>query len=538
MAGNDDSSFDLLGLGPIEVSPAVFTSPPIAASTAGPSQAATPVKDIRIPSDPARAGYTEPVIAYPPAWQQTQETKENSTPTSPVSSVVNVEIGDAACEVPIEELAAGHKRFSVRCEGRWRVRSAPSLSSKVIGTISNGTIVIGELAQSEFLLQSGSVHTSMPTRTPVSGISVADGGAIGSLWVRVHRFETEDPQGVSEIRRDAASGGVLYCLRRNALGYGLYELGVEPLDGALITLPEHLAAELRFDAQRAASDKTEDVSLTWKILGAAENLGRFFNQMGTAADEGGVNEDMKVQIRQRPDEVFEARQRDQLKKAAAALKKATQSIITKAGTSEADVLEGLPKEIARRFGRLRTQLAVSSECTSPLVLSPLQTQQQQSSPPSPTSPTNSGNAEQEQEKLQKGTIGDLQKFVELCERLERTGGWSELSSVLRQDVTNFSMKHAQDLEQHARFLARGGVGKDKAGSMDESTPRTPTSPVRAQTDLTTDFLLDFSPSATPASNQGYPSASKPAPVQSAKAFIPLLLPPPPPASGVSTGQLI
>jgi len=360
--------------------------------------------------------------------------------------------------------------------------------------------------------------SSLAPRQPVrSGVEIGgtgNGSAIGSLWVQVVRFEAQEVMGVSEIKRDTASGGALYCLRRNALGFGLYLSGFESIDGPLLTLPEQLSSELRSDAQRAAADKTEDVSLTWKLLGAAETVGRFFSQMGTGStvDEGGIQEDMKPLQRRRPEEVFEVKQREQLKKAATSLRKATQKMIDKAhvATTE-DLTAGMPKDIGRRFARLRACLA-SQAGTSPLVVMPYQ-------PSAPATPVSSGDG-----CVVEGSVQDLQQFDSHLARLERTGGWPELSNDLRQELSNFSAKHTRDLESHARI-----IGKASAMVIDRppttETPTKPASPTSAGAVAAKgDDLLDLAASAP----------TKP-PNSSALPFLP---PPPPPASGVSTAKLI
>merc|ERR1740123_308814 len=68
---------------------------------------------------------------------------------------------------------------------------------------------------------------------------------LGALWVKIVSLEAQESGGVSEIKRDSSSGGVLYALRRNALGYGLYETGVESVEGPLLVLNSALAMELR-----------------------------------------------------------------------------------------------------------------------------------------------------------------------------------------------------------------------------------------------------------------------------------------------------
>lgn len=424
-----DSSFDLLGLGALEA----------------------PEHSARPQSAPIQAASAPPPVAQPvasaPPSAVAAPAQGAAAPSSGAAEVNGREGTTTVTDFQRPQSGApldpGSRRFVVRCEGRWRVRSAPSLSSKVIGTVANGTVVIAreEPGEGAFSLHSGTNGTD----------STAQGGAymIGSLWVRVTRFEAQEPMGVSEIKRDTASGGELYCLRRNALGYGLYEVGIEPLDGPLITLPENLSSELRSDAQRAAADKAEDVSLTWKLLSAAESVGKFFRAM-SGVDEGGVNEDMKPQVRRRPEEVFEVRQREQLKKSAGTLKKATQKIIEKANGQQGDVLANMQKEVSRRYARLRSSLAETTQ-SAPLIVSPQTT-------PHAIRPA----------RVSEGSIQDLEHFSELLARLERTGGWPELGGDLRQEVINFCTKHTTDLEVFARSLGKSS-GLERLTSTDSAS---------------------------------------------------------------------
>ena len=55
--------------------------------------------------------------------------------------------------------------------------------------------------------------------------------SLTTLWVKVTKFEAQEQMGVSDIKRDTATGGGIYCLRRNAVGYGLYQDDTEPLTG-------------------------------------------------------------------------------------------------------------------------------------------------------------------------------------------------------------------------------------------------------------------------------------------------------------------
>merc|ERR1712061_925718 len=65
-----------------------------------------------------------------------------------------------------------------------------------------------------------------------------------------------------------------------------------------------------------------------------------------------------------------------------------------------------------------------------------------------------------------GSSADLERFVEICGRVERSGGWHELTPELRQEVVNFGSKHARDLEDYARILAKGIDVDGKFGTCD------------------------------------------------------------------------
>lgn len=363
------------------------------------------------------------------------------------------------------------RRYMVRCEGRWRVRSDPSMNSKVLGTIANGTIVVGNDAHDA---EAGAAAFVPPAARAAplrlsSGSGVEGGHTISSLWVVVEQFEAQAPMGVSEIKRDTASGGAMYCLRRNALGYGLYEIGVEPMEGSLVTLPEELNSELRSDAQQAAADRSEDVSFTWKLLGAAESFTRFMSQQMSA--EGGANLDVKGPVKRRPEEAFEAKQREQLKKASVNLRKVVLKIVSKVQPHE-DATAGLPKETRRRFARLRSSLIAASSACRPLVVLP--TTGENSSPsnssgsviaaaaaPPPAPARHSGGypaaLDQAPQSHLPGDAADLNQFVDFCSRMERPGGWPELNTEVKQEVIRFSCEFCRELEDYARVL-----GKDAA----------------------------------------------------------------------------
>eukprot|EP00931_Biecheleriopsis_adriatica_P050540 TRINITY_DN29269_c0_g1_i1.p1 TRINITY_DN29269_c0_g1~~TRINITY_DN29269_c0_g1_i1.p1 ORF type:complete len:490 (-),score=110.35 TRINITY_DN29269_c0_g1_i1:79-1548(-) len=482
-------TFDLLGLGPAPTVPAASAAPAVSTSALAEKP---PLR--KVPKD------AEPVIAYPSALEQNVVPQDNSADQLPE--------------------AVGQKRYTVRCEGRWRVRSAPSLSSKVIGTIANGTIVVGEDVHGEI---SGPGAMLDPSQSSVPEALNEAMRSITALWVRVIRLEAQEPMGVSEIKRDSATGGELYCLRRNAMGYGLYQAGVEPLNGQLITLPENLAVELRLDAQRAASDKTEDVSLTWKLLGAAESIGQFFSS--SAEDEAGINEDIKPTCRRRPEDMFEVKQREQLKKAAASLRAPVEKLVAKARdeaippAGPGDLFGGMTKEIGRRFARLRSSLSQSTSSSGSLVVSTYPGQEEMTGPVD-----NDGNTLA----VAEGSIDELQSFTVLCERIERTGGWSGMSLELRREFLNFSVKHARDIETFVRARCKGHVGGDSPSSRRNgpvSPSLSPASPSGADSGMLGDLLSEPTKPAAVAGG-GYAAATG-----SALAFLP-----PPPKSACSVGS--
>ncbi|CAJ1367983.1 unnamed protein product [Effrenium voratum] len=137
----------------------------------------------------------------------------------------------------------------------------------------------------------------------------------------------------------------------------------EPLEGPMVLLPE-------------------DVSLTWKLLGAAESLGRLFS------DEVGLNnEDLKVPAKvRRPEDMFELKQRDQLKKAVASVRAPVTELVEKAVEQnlDGDLLAGLPKDLWRRFARLREALVTATKEADSFVVCPQNAGREEMTGPMPT----------------------------------------------------------------------------------------------------------------------------------------------------------
>lgn len=418
------------------------------------------------------------------------------------------------------------RHFTVRCEGRWRVRSAPSLNSKVLGSISNNTVVIGEDE-----LPPGPPRTRLRPEGDgmLDAAALAAAESLSCLWVRVVRLESKEPGGVSEMKRDIASGGAMFCLRRNALGYGLYETGIESLEGPLLLLPEDLASDLRGDAQRANVERNEDVSLTWKILDAADSFSRLLR--GSPEHDkisgAGTHEFMQP-MRKRPEDVFEANKRQQLKKSAGTLAYVTNKLIGAMGPRlqpEDDHTAILAKDVRGRYARIRAAL---SACVNAM----------------PGSNESEPTTARVQAISNEGSQRELQLFVENCTRVENSGGWPELSHEVRQEIISFAQLHYTDLQPSTaainRFVSSTPTSPSSAGAANSPTraasnggaANTPDATAAAQQESL--ISLGESPPPSTAPLVGAAAVAKPAAAsKGVGGFCPLLPPPPPPKNAVS-----
>eukprot|EP00929_Paragymnodinium_shiwhaense_P084416 TRINITY_DN45131_c0_g1_i1.p1 TRINITY_DN45131_c0_g1~~TRINITY_DN45131_c0_g1_i1.p1 ORF type:complete len:534 (+),score=151.37 TRINITY_DN45131_c0_g1_i1:136-1737(+) len=532
-------SFDLLGLD--------FPTP-AASSTqaAAPQPAVAQQQQATQGASPNRSLFDD-AVAYPCIIDAAK---------APAQAHAHKEASASSSAKEAEEVSRGadaEKNFIVRCEGRWRVRSAPSLNSKVIGTVANGTVVLGQE-------EHGTVTRSFNFGAEPGNFDSSGGlteSKVTMLWVRVLQFQAKEPCGVSEIKRDTASGGAMYCLRRNALGYGLYEEKTEPIEGPLLMLSEVLAAELRYDAQVAAADKAEDCSLTNKILQATESFSRFMSQQFADADEGGLNEDIAVPTRRKIDDIFEVKQKDQLKKGAQQLRKMAQKLVEKSKGGNAseslDVTTWLPKETRRRFSRLRFSLKTAVANMRQVVVSSF---------PSATEPKQDASEDEKEDAaastpsqaakngdLADGSVADIERFADYCGRVERSGGWAELTTEIRQEIITFNSKFGRELEDYARTVTKyfpiGGTADDFTPTV-ISPPQTPTNTPASGFDggsLLGDLFSEpaaTKQSAAPPRTGGYAATSPTASPPAAKGgtFMPLLAPPPPPSCRVGASKLV
>lgn len=395
------------------------------------------------------------------------------------------------------------KRYIVRCEARWRIRSAPSLDSRVIGTVGNGTVIIAV-----------DVDSSEP--------SAREGEqSVISLWVKVCQFEAQDSHDLPDLKRDTATNKDLYCLRRNVLGYGLYSIGVEPVSGPLLMLPDDLSAKLRSEAQQVNADKSEDCAFTWRILDAADSMSRFFAQ---AAHKGCATESISTGCLRRPDELFELKQREQLNHAAASLRRAVEKIVVRVTANFASdggvINASLPRELRRRLVKLHFALAASIANVQPLVVvKPTQMDRAPVLMDAATSHLDLPATPCGEILLSEGSISELRSFAELCAKVERSGGWPGFGTELRHEFLAFSQSYSRHLDDYAISLGR-------AGAVLATLPQASGS--ASVLCAPANALLD-----EPSPQGG--AVPRPA---LAPTFVPFLLPPPPPASGVHSANLI
>merc|ERR1719401_289516 len=175
-----------------------------------------------------------------------------------------------------------------------------------------------------------------------------------------------------------------------------------------------------------ANDPTEDVSFTWKLLGAADKVVQFFSSLSPVEEKNrfashSMRQTLPNPKRLQPNELFENRQRDQLKQAALNLKDGVTKLIAASGTTDAErATVRMPHEIRSKFARLRLRL-----------LEAIGNGQQRRPEPSATA--------------------SLDRFVSMCNYLAQCDP-AEVNHDVRQEFISFSQRHAQDLESHCRTL--------------------------------------------------------------------------------------
>jgi hypothetical protein len=88
-------------------------------------------------------------------------------------------------------------------------------------------------------------------------------------------------------------------------------------------------------------DPAEDVSFTWKLLGAADKVVQFFSSLRPIDEKNrfaahSMRQTLPNPKRLQPNELFESRQRDQMRQAALSLKDAVTKLIAASGTTDAE----------------------------------------------------------------------------------------------------------------------------------------------------------------------------------------------------------
>ncbi|CAL1154730.1 unnamed protein product, partial [Cladocopium goreaui] len=117
---------------------------------------------------------------------------------------------------------------------------------------------------------------------------------------------------------------------------------------------------------------------------------------------------------------------------------------TKAGMDEntpSDLLVALPKDLSRRFARLRGSILGATKNANALVV--------RSPEPGMEDDATSGTPAVD------GSIKELSSFIACSEALERSGAWSCLDTKNRQEVIAFSSSHASDIQKHVRISCKG-----------------------------------------------------------------------------------
>jgi len=240
------------------------------------------------------------------------------------------------------------------------------------------------------------------------------------------------------MKSDSAAGGQMWCLRRNALGYGLYEVGVESTDGPLKGLSDDLSEALRATTVAGISESTEEVSTTWKLLETAENVSNFFSAWTPGPSNKESGSVTKIDSKKdHADTLFEKRQREQVQSSAKTLRLHVEKL--------ANVeFAALPFDLRCRVQRVCAVLRKADRVKQG----------------NNGYPGNSGDSEESEV--------SLTKLIELCAKIERNGN---LASQVRQEFTSLVAPLVTDLEAQARQLrvARPRTESDKENAENQGT---------------------------------------------------------------------
>lgn len=346
------------------------------------------------------------------------------------------EDGTAACVR--QGYSSEPTKFVLQCKCFWRLRSSASLNSECVGSIRRGTELTGVL---------------VPEDVPQT---------YGEWFVRITKFEKSSLPLVH-----GASGTLprcpVYCLYRNSRGSGLVELkqlgpGVDKQVAPSVdrpptfnSKPADLSVEDGEDELLEQKNATEEIPLTWKLLGQVEGIVQYFTRLA-GPKEIGITETMKEKYIEKPSDAFAKRQRKLFTQAAQRLKEVVGELDGTARTAcVRNAFTGLSKDVQCAFQRLHSEL----EETAVKVLEI----ERQERP---------WRAEATMDIHKSTSEGlDLQHFLRLCHVLELTSRKPEEFREAKQHLVTFSQRYCQDLEQQCHNLRRRRSEKAQA---QERTP--------------------------------------------------------------------
>jgi hypothetical protein len=199
--------------------------------------------------------------------------------------------------------------------------------------------------------------------------------------------------------------------------------------------PDKLFEDIEEDIEQ--KNATEEIPLTWKLLGQVEGIVQYFSRLA-APKEIGVTEALKDKYAQKPEDTFAKRQRKLFTQAAARLKELVGELDGIARTaSVSNALVGMPKDVQAAFTRLHSEL----EETAVKVLEVERQERPWRAEATMTVP-------------ERGQGMDLQHFLRLCHVLELSSRKPEDFRETKQHLITFCQRHGQDLEQQCHNLRR------------------------------------------------------------------------------------
>lgn len=290
--------------------------------------------------------------------------------------------GDVEPHVEVSALDEdqGLRRFVVHSKSRWRIRSEPSLSATTLGTLASGTVAVGYFVADDGQRQQAT-----------------------SSWIFVVRFEAENHYLAPEYYGGDPPQRAMYCYRRNGDGYGLYEMGVESIEG-------------RQSLVATSSRHTEDPSFTNQLLGVADEIANFLTKF-SPFEETMFGATEYLESPKRASDLFAQKEEERLRKAARRIGQAATVLMQRSCTKDLSTASsGMPVDLRKPLLRLSESLLAADVKQA----------------------TGSMNE------------GSLEKFIRVCTRIDSKGKRKSLSRELQQEIVSFSQKYGQAFEHHCR----------------------------------------------------------------------------------------